>query len=122
MGNRELKFNEQGLLPAVIQDWLDGTVLMLGYMNQEALTRTLATKSVHFWSRSRQKLWEKGETSGHKLLVKDLFIDCDCDTILVKAKPTGPTCHTGGRACFFSKGNESGLDSIEKSQEAQGGI
>src|SRR6476646_2342045 len=122
MGNRELKFNEQGLLPAVIQDWLDGTVLMLGYMNQEALTRTLATKSVHFWSRSRQKLWEKGETSGHKLLVKDLFIDCDCDTILVKAQPTGPTCHTGERACFFSKLNEAGHEPIEKSQEAQGGI
>ena len=83
MADRELTFNEQGLLPAVIQDWLDGTVLMLGYMNQEALSRTLATKSVHFWSRSRQKLWEKGETSGHKLLVKDLFVDCDRDTILV---------------------------------------
>ena len=122
MTDHELKFNEQGLLPAVIQDWLDGTVLMLGYMNQEALSRTVATKSVHFWSRSRQKLWEKGETSGHKLLVKDVFIDCDRDTILVKAQPIGPTCHTGERACFFSKLNETGLDPVEKSPEAQGGI
>jgi len=122
MVERELKFDEQGLLPAVIQDWLDGTVLMLGYMNQEALGRTLATKSVHFWSRSRQKLWEKGETSGHKLLVKDLFIDCDRDTILVKAQPIGPTCHTGERACFFSRLNEAGLNPAERSPEAQGGI
>jgi phosphoribosyl-ATP pyrophosphohydrolase/phosphoribosyl-AMP cyclohydrolase len=122
MADHGLKFNEQGLLPAVIQDWLDGTVLMLGYMNQEALTRTLTTKSVHFWSRSREKLWEKGETSGHKLLVKDLFIDCDCDTILVKAQPTGPICHTGERACFFSKLNEAGYDLNEKTPEAQGGI
>ena len=114
MADRELKFNQQGLLPAVIQDWLDGTVLMLGYMNQEALARTLATKSVHFWSRSRQKLWEKGETSGHKLLVKDLFIDCDCDTILVKAQPTGPTCHTGERACLVER---NGHDPNEKSPE-----
>lgn len=122
MADRELKFNEQGLLPAVIQDWLDGTVLMLGYMNQEAVSRTLATKSVHFWSRSRQKLWEKGETSGHKLLVKELFVDCDRDTILVKAQPTGPTCHTGERACFFSRFNEGGLDAAERSLDGHGGI
>ena len=122
MTDRTLKFNEQGLVAAVIQDWLDGTVLMLGYMNQEALTRTLETKSVHFWSRSRRKLWEKGETSGHKLLVKDVFIDCDRDTILVKAQAIGPTCHTGERTCFFSKLNEAGQHAGEKSSEAQGGI
>lgn len=122
MADQDLKFNEQGLLPAVIQDWLDGTVLMLGYMNQEALARTLATKSVHFWSRSRQKLWEKGETSGHKLLVRDLFIDCDRDTILVKAQPIGPTCHTGERACFFSRVDAASQSSEEKSTDAHGGI
>ena len=116
-----LKFDELGLLPAVVQDWLDGTVLMLGYMNQDALSRTLTTKSVHFWSRSRQKLWEKGETSGHKLLVRDVFIDCDRDTILVKAMPTGPTCHTGERACFFSTFTENGQNP-QKSSEAHGGI
>jgi phosphoribosyl-ATP pyrophosphohydrolase/phosphoribosyl-AMP cyclohydrolase len=115
-------FNEQGLLPAVIQDWLDGTVLMLGYMNQEAIEKTLSTKSVHFWSRSRKKLWEKGETSGHKLVVKELFVDCDQDTILVKAQPIGPTCHTGERACFFSKLDEQGQASREKSDESFGGI
>jgi phosphoribosyl-AMP cyclohydrolase / phosphoribosyl-ATP pyrophosphohydrolase len=117
----EFKFDEQGLLPAVIQDWLDGTVLMLGYMNQESIRKTLATKSVHFWSRSRNKIWEKGETSGNKLLVKELFIDCDRDTILVKAQPMGPTCHTGERACFFSKLDHQGTTS-EKSSEAFGGI
>lgn len=116
------KFDEQGLLPAVIQDWLDGSVLMLGYMNQEALNKTLATRSVHFWSRSRQALWEKGETSGNKLLVKELYIDCDRDTVLVKAEPLGPTCHTGKRTCFFSKLDERGNDEEGKSDEALGGI
>lgn len=119
--NYEFKFNEEGLLPAVIQDWLDGTVLMLGYMNQEAIGKTLATKSVHFWSRSRKRLWEKGESSGNKLLVKELFVDCDRDTILVKAQPIGPTCHTGERACFFSKLDHHGVTN-EKSSEAFGGI
>jgi len=122
MADLDLKFDEQGLLPAVIQDWLDGTVLMLGYMNQEALSRTVATKSVHFWSRSRGKLWEKGETSGHKLVVRDVFIDCDRDTILVKAQPLGPTCHTGERACFFSRFDEGIHTAGEKSAEAHGGI
>jgi phosphoribosyl-ATP pyrophosphohydrolase/phosphoribosyl-AMP cyclohydrolase len=119
--NYEFKFNEEGLLPAVIQDWLDATVLMLGYMNQEAIGKTLATKSVHFWSRSRKRLWEKGESSGNKLLVKELFVDCDRDTILVKAQPIGPTCHTGERACFFSKLDHHGVTN-EKSSEAFGGI
>jgi phosphoribosyl-ATP pyrophosphohydrolase/phosphoribosyl-AMP cyclohydrolase len=119
--NSQFKFNEEGLLPAVIQDWLDGTVLMLGYMNQEAIGKTLATKSVHFWSRSRKRLWEKGESSGNKLLVKELFVDCDRDTILVKAQPIGPTCHTGERACFFSKLDHQGVTN-EKSSEAFGGI
>lgn len=116
------KFDEHGLLPAVVQDWLDGTVLMLGYMNQDAITQTLATKTVHFWSRSRKKLWEKGETSGHKLHVKELFIDCDQDTILIKAQPVGPTCHTGERACFFSRLDEQGRIGEQKTQEACGGI
>jgi phosphoribosyl-ATP pyrophosphohydrolase/phosphoribosyl-AMP cyclohydrolase len=120
--NNDFKLDEQGLLPAVIQDWLDGTVLMLGYMNREAIAKTLATKSVHFWSRSRKTLWEKGETSGHKLLVKELFVDCDRDTILVKAQPVGPTCHTGERACFFSKLDEQGLVALGKTPEASGGI
>jgi phosphoribosyl-AMP cyclohydrolase / phosphoribosyl-ATP pyrophosphohydrolase len=121
MGNG-LKFDAQGLLPAVVQDWLDGTVLMVGYMNEEALAKTRTTKSVHFWSRSRQTLWEKGETSGHKLHVKELFVDCDRDTILVKAQPVGPTCHTGERACFFSTLDGPGEAEREKTDEAWGGI
>lgn len=118
----QFKFDQQGLLPAVVQDWLDGTVLMLGYMNQEAIAKTLATKNVHFWSRSRNRLWEKGETSGHKLQVKDLFVDCDRDTVLVKAQPVGPTCHTGERACFFSRLDEQGRMVEHKTQDAAGGI
>ncbi len=118
----KLKFDGQGLLPAIIQDWLDGTVLMLGYMNQEAMAKTLATKRVHFWSRSRNTLWEKGETSGHTLHVKELFIDCDADTILVKAQPVGPTCHTGARACFFSRLDEQGQVPSMNADDAQGGI
>ncbi|MBL8075399.1 MAG: bifunctional phosphoribosyl-AMP cyclohydrolase/phosphoribosyl-ATP diphosphatase HisIE [Nitrospira sp.] len=117
-----IKFDQQGLLAAVVQDWLDGTVLMLGYMNQEALAKTVASRTVHFWSRSRNKLWEKGETSGHKLHVKELFVDCDRDTILVKAQPVGPTCHTGERACFFSGLDEQGLVAGGKTQDAAGGI
>ena len=118
----QLKFDQQGLLPAVVQDWLDGTVLMLGYMNEEALAKTVATRTVHFWSRSRHKLWEKGESSGHKLHVKALFVDCDQYTVLVKAQPIGPTCHTGERACFFSRLDEQGLVTEEKTQDAAGGI
>jgi phosphoribosyl-ATP pyrophosphohydrolase/phosphoribosyl-AMP cyclohydrolase len=118
----QFKFDQQGLLPAVVQDWLDGTVLMLGYMNQEAISKTLGTKTVHFWSRSRNKLWEKGETSGHKLHVKELFVDCDRDTILVKAQPVGSTCHTGERACFFSQVDDRGAIVEEPTQDAAGGI
>ncbi len=118
----QFKFDQHGLLPAVVQDWLDGTVLMLGYMNQEAIAKTLATKNVHFWSRSRNRLWEKGETSGHTLQVKELFVDCDHDTVLVKAQPVGPTCHTGERACFFSRLDEQGRMVGEKTQDAAGGI
>lgn len=118
---RNLKFDEKGLLPAIVQDWRDGSVLMLGYMNEEAIGKTLSTRSVHFWSRSRQRLWEKGETSGHRLIVKDLFVDCDRDTILVKAEPIGPTCHTGEPSCFFTE-----LDQLEgqgrKTSAALGGI
>lgn len=114
----KLTFDAQGLIPAVVQDWRDGTVLMIAFMNKEALQKTLDTKTVHFWSRSRQKLWEKGETSGNKLALKDLFVDCDGDALLVKAEPVGPTCHTGEKACFFAR-----LDQPKtKTSEAWGGI
>ncbi len=117
----ELRFDDRGLLPAVIQDWRDGTVLMVGYMNREALEKTVATRSVHFWSRSRQRLWEKGETSGNRLLLKEIFVDCDHDTILVKAEPTGPVCHTGEPACFFRRVEEGGAEG-GKTLDAHGGI
>lgn len=118
----DLQFDALGLIPAIIQDWRDGSVLMLGYMNQDALSKTLATKSVHFWSRSRKKLWEKGESSGHFLRVKDLFVDCDRDTVLVKAEPVGPTCHTGERACFFTRINAEAPTFEGKTRAAAGGI
>jgi phosphoribosyl-AMP cyclohydrolase len=99
----EIKFNEKGLVPAVVQDANTGEVLMLGYMNEEALRRTLTTDDVWFYSRSRQELWHKGETSGNYIRTVEVWKDCDNDTILVKAKPVGPVCHTGNRTCFFQK-------------------
>ncbi|SEM62743.1 phosphoribosyl-ATP pyrophosphatase /phosphoribosyl-AMP cyclohydrolase [Prevotella sp. ne3005] len=89
-----------GLVPAIIQDAQTKNVLMLGYMNQEALDKTLETKKVTFWSRSRNCLWTKGETSGNFLHMVDIKIDCDNDTLLVKANPDGPTCHTGTDTCW----------------------
>jgi phosphoribosyl-ATP pyrophosphohydrolase/phosphoribosyl-AMP cyclohydrolase len=118
----QLQFDERGLIPVVVQDWRDGTVLMLGYMNREAIEKTLASRSVHFWSRSRNQLWEKGATSGHCLVLKDLFLDCDRDALLVKAEPVGPTCHTGERACFFTKVQPDGAAGSDRTAEAWGGL
>jgi phosphoribosyl-ATP pyrophosphohydrolase/phosphoribosyl-AMP cyclohydrolase len=89
-----------GLLPVIVQHWLTGEVLMLGYMNAEALAKTQATNQVTFFSRSKQRLWTKGETSGHALALKSLRVDCDADTLLVRAEPHGPTCHKGTSSCF----------------------
>jgi len=99
----KLKYDDRGLIPAIIQDNADNTVLMLGYMNKESLKMTLEKKMVTFWSRSRAKFWTKGETSGNFLKVVNIYTDCDADTILVKANPKGPTCHTGKRSCFSWK-------------------
>ena len=98
-----LKFDDKGLIPAIVQDDDTGEMLMLGYMNEEALHLTLSGDEVWFYSRSRQELWHKGETSGNRLKVCSVWKDCDSDTILVKAKPTGPVCHTGNRTCFFQQ-------------------
>jgi len=99
-----LKFDEKGLIPAVIQDYRDGAVLMVAYMNREAVRRTLRLKKSVFWSRSRRSFWLKGETSGHVQLVKELRIDCDGDCLLVKVKQLGgAACHTGQRSCFYRK-------------------
>ncbi len=100
---KKIKFDSRGLVPAVIQDADTGEMLMLGYMNEEALRRTLSGEDVWFYSRSRQELWHKGETSGNYLKVRQVWIDCDQDTILVKAHPMGPTCHTGNKTCFFTE-------------------
>ena len=98
-----LRFNEQGLIPAIVQDVATGRVLMLAYMNREALERTLATSLVHYWSRSRAQLWQKGETSGHIQHLRDLRYDCDADTLLVIVEQEGVACHTGEPSCFFQR-------------------
>jgi phosphoribosyl-AMP cyclohydrolase / phosphoribosyl-ATP pyrophosphohydrolase len=97
------KFDEAGLLPAVAQDRLTGEVRMVAWMNLASIERTVATGKATFFSRSRQALWEKGETSGHALLVREMFIDCDGDTLLLLVDPEGPSCHTGQPSCFFRR-------------------
>lgn len=96
-----IRFDENGLAPCVVQDWRTGEVLTLAYMNAEALRLTLDTREVHFWSRSRQELWRKGETSGNTLAVEQLRFDCDEDAIVALVTPAGPACHTGERSCFY---------------------
>ncbi len=97
------KYDERGLVPAIVQDAHTGQVLMLAYMNAEALRLTLSTGQAHFWSRSRNEMWRKGATSGNVLTVVDVLIDCDQDTLLVSAIPAGPACHTGNTSCFYRK-------------------
>lgn len=99
-----VRFGPDGLAPAVVQDAADGRVLMLGWMDAEALEATLTTGEVHFHSRSRARLWRKGETSGNVLRLQDLAVDCDGDALLVSARPAGPTCHRGTRSCFDPAG------------------
>lgn len=94
------EFNADGLLPAIIQQWDSGEVLMLGWMDREALRRTLTEGRVTFWSRSRQEYWRKGDTSGHAQYVRSAALDCDTDALLVKVEQIGVACHTGARSCF----------------------
>jgi phosphoribosyl-ATP pyrophosphohydrolase/phosphoribosyl-AMP cyclohydrolase len=100
----DLRYDERGLVPAIVQDAADGRVLMLAWMDAEALEATLATGEVHFHSRSRGRLWRKGETSGNVLRLVDLAADCDSDALLVSVEPVGPTCHRGTRSCFDPDG------------------
>ena len=95
-------FNENGLIPAIVQDDQTGKVLMLAYMNKEALEKTIETKETWFFSRSRQELWNKGATSGNRQTVKSLALDCDNDALLVLVSPKGPACHTGEISCFYN--------------------
>jgi phosphoribosyl-AMP cyclohydrolase len=97
-----LKYNSDGLIPAIAQDAQNGDVLMMAWMNAEAIQKTLETKKVTYWSRSRQALWVKGETSGHVQELVDFRIDCDRDCILVLINQTGPACHTNRRSCFYT--------------------
>ncbi len=100
---KKLKFNKDGLIPAIIQDIENNEVLMLGYMNAESFLKTLKTKKVHFFSRSRKRIWLKGETSGHFQLLKEVLLDCDNDTLLLKVKQLKGACHKGYRSCFYRR-------------------
>ena len=108
----EVKFDEKGLVPAIIQDAENNEVLMAAYMNREALAKTIESGKAHFWSRSRKRLWLKGESSGHVQTVKEILIDCDADTLLVKVQQEGGACHTGYRSCFYRRLGEEG-DALE---------
>lgn len=94
-------WDERGLVPVVVQDEGTGEVLMLAYADREAVSRTVETRLAHFWSRSRRRLWRKGETSGHVLHVAEVRVDCDADALLYRVTPQGPACHTGERSCFY---------------------
>jgi len=107
---KNIKFDEKGLIPAIVQDADTGEVLMLAYMNEEALRRTLSSGEVWFYSRSRKKLWHKGETSGNHIKVRSIRKDCDSDTILILGHPTGPVCHTGNKTCFFEELTEQDIE------------
>jgi len=96
-----LKYDDKGLIPAVIQDADTGEILMVAYMNQTSLAETIKTGKTHFWSRSRQKYWMKGESSGHTQDVQAIYTDCDADTVVIKVKQHGVACHEGYRSCFF---------------------
>jgi phosphoribosyl-AMP cyclohydrolase len=115
-GVNDLVWDEHGLIPAVIQDARTNQVLMVAWMNREALRLTMMTGETHFWSRSRQQLWHKGETSGHTQLVKTMRADCDGDTLLIQVIPAGPACHTGAVSCFY---REFAKQSTPNSEERQ---
>ena len=106
----QLKFNADGLIPAIIQEQSTGRVLMMAWMNRASLESTFATGKTHFWSRTRQKFWMKGESSGHTQAVKDVSFDCDGDTLLIQVEQTGAACHEGYQSCFFRSAREGGKD------------
>ncbi|MDA1275091.1 MAG: phosphoribosyl-AMP cyclohydrolase [Verrucomicrobia bacterium] len=111
-----LKFNSDGLVPAIIQEAATGRVLMMAWMNRASLEKTIATGRTHFWSRSRQKFWMKGESSGHTQTVKDIAFDCDGDTLLIQVEQAGAACHEGFHSCFFRSSLKDG-DSIKVTEE-----
>jgi phosphoribosyl-AMP cyclohydrolase len=101
----DLKFDQNGLIPAIVQDYKNNEVLMLAYMNKESLRRTLKLKKACYWSRSRKEYWVKGMTSGHFQFIKSIAYDCDMDTLLIRVRQVGKACHTGNRSCFYRKIN-----------------
>jgi len=107
-GLDELKYDANGLIPAIVQDADTGEVLMMAWMNKASLADSIRTGKTHFWSRSRQKYWMKGESSGHTQEIKEILIDCDADTLLIKAKQHGAACHEGYKNCFFRRLETSG--------------
>lgn len=107
------RYDAQGLITAVVTDAVNGDVLMLAHMNARALALTVETGLAHFWSRSRNRLWKKGETSGNMLEVRDIRIDCDQDAVWIKAIAAGPACHTGARSCFYRRIGPDGLTAVD---------
>ncbi len=105
----KLKFDTNGLIPAIVQEQRTGRVLMMAWMNRASLEKTIATRKTHFWSRSRQKFWMKGETSGHTQKVKDVAFDCDGDTLLIQVEQIGSACHEGYKSCFFRSVERDGV-------------
>ncbi|MCS7338259.1 MAG: phosphoribosyl-AMP cyclohydrolase [Verrucomicrobiae bacterium] len=117
-----LKFDSNGLIPAIIQEQSTGRVLMMAWMNRTSLEKTIATGKTHFWSRSRQKLWMKGETSGHVQHVKQIAFDCDGDTLLIQVEQVGPACHEGYKSCFFRTVDPDGVNfTVTEPQLVRGG-
>ena len=111
----DLRFDNYGLIPAIAQDWLDGSILMLAWMNRESLTKTLETKQVHYWSRSRSEIWRKGATSGSTQLLKKIRFDCDNDALVLSIEQNGSgACHTGEKSCFFNEINSIQSNKKEK--------
>lgn len=108
-----LKYDSNGLIPAIIQDAANGEVLMIAYMNRESLQRTVETGLCTYWSRSRQKFWVKGETSGHVQRVQRILVDCDADAVLIQVEQVGVACHTGHRRCFFREAQGDELVEVE---------
>jgi phosphoribosyl-AMP cyclohydrolase len=112
LGN--IKFNDAGLVPAIAQNAVTGRVLMMAWMNEEAVQQTLDTGFAHYYSRSRRKQWKKGESSGHVQKVIDIFLDCDGDTLLLKIEQTGPACHTNRESCFYKQSQNGEWVTIEE--------
>lgn len=114
---KEIKFNEAGLIPAIVQDAETGRVLMMAWMNEKAIRQTIETGFAHYYSRSRKKQWKKGESSGHVQEIEEIFLDCDADTILLIVNQTGPACHTNRESCFYKQRQNDRWITFDEPQE-----